>query len=269
MIFQMHKSGLFLAILIFLGACVSTFGGKGLEISLQPDPEKVFQGKPMNLFVDVMNNDVKAYRNIDIEVFETGILDKKEECKMQLTEMKPGELKSMICELVAPQKIEQNSITSEIQTKASFDATLSAIQTVEIISENEYNRRIGKIQTKPKSYSYSDSNIALDVEFSDGLPLVVRNRETYIYLTIKNIGNGFVGPIKNTDLGIRDNSNIIECESFDELNAIEKKFSRITCKLNLDRASISAISPYVTYSVAIDLDYSYQVREKANVEIVR
>ena len=136
---------------------------------------------------------------------------------------------------------------------------------IEMITEDEYNirERTGKLVKKPKTYSYKDNNLELQIDFSDRLPIVATGEKKYMYLTIRNIGDGFVSDITGDDIEIRQDEDVVNCVEQD-IVPIGKEFPRVACELNMP--DINYIG---NYAVIIDIDYTYENREDLPITIIR
>ncbi len=102
-------------------------------------------------------------------------------------------------------------MTNTVSAKTTFSAEFDAVQLIELISKQEYERRqaAGTFYTLPRQYTYSDRNIALDIEFSEDLPVIERsNKRYFIHLTIRNAGDGFVGDLEPGEFQIFQGTDI-------------------------------------------------------------
>jgi hypothetical protein len=232
------------------------------------DDDSVFAGSETYVYLDVNNNDVKSIKNVNMDIFETGPFTKINECKKEVTEIKPDSFSSLKCELKAPSNIPTSPFTTTVSARVQFEAKLSAAQLIEMITEDEYNMRenTGKLVKMPKTYSYKDNNIELQIDFSDELPIVVRDKKVYMYLTIRNIGGGFVSDLEENDITTEEiePKNVVNCVK-QRLSPIGKEFPRIACELNLPEG----MEYMGNYVVIVDVNYDYEIRKDLSIDIVR
>ena len=218
-------------------------------------------------------------------------------CRKSFSLLKPDEFQTFSCKLKAGEV--QESMTSTVNAKTTFSAELDAVQLIELISRQEYERRqaAGTFYTLPREYTYSDNNIALDIEFSEDLPVIERsNKRYFIHLTIRNAGDGFVeglepgeflifqgtdvesqlGRITKEQIGanigeinriiVTTPQNLITCNRLDEkLSPLGKTFPRITCEL-IPPDNIDVIG---NYPMGIKIAYDYETRQSLGIRIIK
>lgn len=236
----------------------------GLKIELSASPPQVFAGKEAVLYTDVQNNDKTAH-NINYDVFDKGRLSSDTACLENNVRIEKGNLKSFRCILRAPRAdlLPENRIDNDVWARIDYDSTLSAMQMVKVISQQEYElrQRSGKLVKEPASYSFMNKDTELLVEFSSELPLV-SGRKDYIYFTIKNTGSGFIGSI---NMQIQDDNNILDssCRNRQIIMA-GKASNRIACEL-----ATSQINNYLSNPITINIDYNYEVRNKITIPIIK
>lgn len=217
------KSSLLLVFLIFSSACIqlspsnpalnpfspsfNPFGAfqqktvhpaEGLQVSLDTQPNPVFAGSSAKIYFDAQNKDVSPIRNIFLEVFDTGNIVREERCSFDSQILLPDQIVSLTCSVRAPKEIIKKTQTETINARARFRSVLSAAQSLDVLSEERYKQELlaGNIRPKPRTYSYRDKNVELLVEFSEDMPIVFRkDKQYFVYFTIKNIGNGFMDKI--------------------------------------------------------------------------
>jgi hypothetical protein len=276
---------LILVLLISLSGCVSTQTGGGLSMKLQPDPAQIFSGSTTRVSIDLENNNPREITDIVFDVFDTGRLikltdDDNSVCSdgraSLISVMKPETFKSYYCTLAAP-FIEEPSITSQISAKVSYTTYLPSVQVVNLMSENEYltRRATGSVVTMPQSYSYQDSNVQIAVDFSEPLPVIIRSGKDYfVYFTIRNIGDGLIESLDKGDFMVypvrSDGPRIVDCaNSIDaatwHLDPVGKEFPKIACRLVLPEG----VGVVENYGLRVDLNYRYEVRQSATVDIIR
>lgn len=261
-----------LAALIAISGCTSVQNGGGLSVALQADPPRVFSSGFTTLHIDLDNRQSKTISNVVVELFDTGLLQ-SEPCRRILPRMLPNEFQSVACTLSAPEVIE--SIESEINVKTTFESQLSANQVFELMDEDEHERRraTGTFAVQPDSYSYRDKNVQLQIDFSENPPLVVRpGKEYFVYLTIKNVGNGFVSSIKPGDLVISYNSlrpkALLDCPVLRQKVVLYPNgdtFPRIACNIILT----GPVDSLENSDFIATLSYEYEIRNSLRISVVK
>lgn len=262
---------LLLAVIIVSG-CTS-ISGEGFVVSLQADPPRMFSDGFSVLHIDVDNRQEKSVKNVAVELFDTGLLQ-GQGCSKVMDRMLPYEFQSLACTLYAPPMNE--SADAEVNVRTSFESGLSATQVFEVINEDEYVRRSasGSYTSAQQSYSYGDRNIRLDIEFSDYPPLVTRpGRQYFVYLTITNIGSGFISEIRQGDIVIAPanpaNQRIIHCPVLEQgvgLYANGNAFPRIACEVMLPPFQVLSS---INADFVVTIDYEYEVRNTLRISVAR
>ncbi len=299
---------IFLAALVFSLGCISAQQNNGLVIGLQADPPVVFVNGATKIFVDITNTDTKRLENVRVDIFNTGILTpltplEEQKCRQQgdLTALQPagmkfilpGEFRTFSCSFQARQ-INQDRVTTQLDAKASFDATFSAVQNMELLSESEYNNRLatGRVKLMPQSYTYSDRNIQLQLDFTDPLPIVVKEgRNFFVKFTIRNVGNGFISEIKPEDVQIiqkpsldagvlegnvlqsvrivteGDQQKVIydSCGLGETLPPLGKEFPSFSCRIVMP----PSVHVLTNYNFIVNIRYHYEIRDSVTVDILR
>ncbi|HLD39225.1 MAG TPA: hypothetical protein VJB05_02855 [archaeon] len=260
-----------LSVLVISG-CTSMTTSDGLTVSLQADPPIVFSNSALDLHIDVDNRNVKTLRNVVVELFDTGML-KSDGCMRVFPSLLPNEFQSLSCRLTTP-PINESSVKTEVNSKASFETDLAANQVFEIMNEDEYQRRTatGDYQQKPSNYFYKDSNAMIEIDFSEAPPLVIRpDKKYFVYFTIKNIGNGFISDITKDDFFARTNEknvNIIYCPPMTTLPPNGKAFPRIACEIKATPDYIG-LGGFRNSEIMVKLTYKYEVRNALGINILR
>lgn len=278
--------------LIFISGCTTTTVGGGLSLSLYADPPTIFSSGITTLYIDIDNKDVKTVNNVDVTAFDTGLLqylvtedwqymyEAQPSCHKTYDDFAPGQFDTFLCKLRAPY-IEQQALQTDVHVRATFDTELSVVQLIEMMSVDEYERRTasGKFTPKPQTYSYQDKYVELQIEFSEQLPVVVRQGKKYFaYFTITNIGNGFIGPVEPGDFYIEQPGNILKCKQeqfFEEggitnlldktIEPVGRKFPRIACEILMP----GDIEYLANYDITVRIRYNYEIRDKISVNIRR
>ncbi|MBI5061027.1 MAG: hypothetical protein HZB67_01820 [Candidatus Aenigmarchaeota archaeon] len=195
-----------------------------------------------------------------------------QQCFANIYDLAPNEIKTIECKLTAPssEQLPKQSISSNVNVRLRFSNKLSALPTIEMISEEEYKWReySNKVTFMPVSYTYNDKAIQVAVSFSKDFPIVVRSGEkVYMYIDIKDVSDGMIYSIRQNDFHIiQDGSVIGKCDNEGiVLRPDGKTFPKITCELNLPK-EINYLS---NYAAIINIDYSYEYRKSIPVEIVK
>ncbi len=288
------RYAIILAFLIAASGCVSqsaSYGG--LVVSMFADPPQVFQNQATTLFIDIDNRDVKKVNNVVFEVFDTGIMRIMDgttvsACRKSFPKLVPKEFQTFSCRLAAGSVGE--TIVNRISAKTTFSAELNAVQLIEMISRQEYERRkaAGTFITAPRKYTYSDSNVALDIEFSEDMPVIERSGKRYfIHMTVRNTGNGYIRELEPGDFIVTQKTseslqilpdietvsvintqadNLVRCDDFGEkLSPIGDKFPRVTCEF-VPPKKIGVIG---NYPMEVKINYDYETRQNLNIRIIK
>ncbi|MBI4170820.1 MAG: hypothetical protein HY514_03935 [Candidatus Aenigmarchaeota archaeon] len=276
--------------LIFSLGCVTTQPNYGLVLNLQSDPPAVFQNSITKVHVDITNTDIKRLENVKAEIFNPGLMSplNNQLCVQRgdFGTLFAGEFRTFSCDFSARQ-INQDRVRTTLDAKAIFDADFEAVQQVELITEQEYNNRVASsgVQLKPQSYVYNDRNIELRVDFTDSLPVVIKEgRQFFVRFTIRNIGNGFINALKPEDVSILQKpsleqgiteSNVLQsvnaqgnfepCRLEETLLPIGKEFPSFSCQIFMP-SNARAIT---NYNFIIQIRYHYEIRDSVTVDIVR
>lgn len=256
--------------IVLLSGCIDNVVQQtgGLETTMIADPPEIFINRPVTIYLDIENTDTKNLHDVYTEFFDTGILLGKCDSS-NLSILLPEQFKTISCTLLAPQEIAQNRATTEISSLVRFNTEFSLVQLVEMVSEQYYELHLGEIERKPSSYVYKDKNIQVDIEFSDALPVVVRpEKKAFMYITIKNIGNGFITFLHHDAFSLEpvrpQSEKIVECD-FPDLVPTDREFPRIACEMRMPEN----VEYIYNHDVIFSLSYEYEVRDKTTVNIVR
>lgn len=257
-----------LALVIVIAGCTSVKSGEGVVMNLQADPPSVFAKSRTLLHMDVDNRQDKSVYNVLVEIFDTGTLRANQPCIASIPRLLSYEFQTYACWLDAPE-IQEAYTSTEVYARTSFDSEFSASQVFPIMSEQEYERR--SYASYPRSYSYRDRNVQVDIEFSDQLPLVMRQGKTYYaYLTISNVGNGFVSDIRPGDLTVSAmtprTARMLNCPSIASgiLYPNGNTFPRVVCEIVSMPLTAGENAEFI-----VSLKYHYETRDNIKIDIVR
>lgn len=254
---------LLLAVFIVAG-CVST--QQGFSFTLTADPPRIFSLGAARVFMDLENKDVKPIDNVAITLFDKSIL-RGDVCAKQIPRLLPMQSSELRCVFTAPQ-LEQPLQGVTLHAKAEFDASLAAVQGIEMLTEEEYRRQAatGSLQQKAASYAYRDRNVELLVEFNEPLPVVIRpGKEYFMYMRIRNIGDGFVSNIRDSSIRIQQSGSAVQCEPFGTMEVVGREFPRITCRLALP----AGVTYLTNYDILISVNYHYELRQSAQLTVIK
>jgi len=248
-----------ICIAIIISLCVETKSYYGLEISIDA-PKEVLKNQKFSVFLDLKNNGTKSY-DIEVEFFDVGLFTKKGECKKKF-ELKPGFGQNIECKLVFEKEIEKE-MPQTIYASVIYSSEFSMIKEIVFMNQEEYEgRRITRrFEALPKSFVENNNDIEALLELSEN-PIIVRNVEQYLYVTIRNVGNGIVKDIENFEIKILPNIPI-ECD-IPEKMYVERYGEIIACKINVKNIEKSYLNAYVI----INIKYKYEIKRLAEI-IVR
>ena len=264
----------YLIILVLISGCVDIndfenifseevveFTGKdeGVLIELKPSSDNIFSGETFDLYIDIRNNMTNDINNVNIKIFGSDLFTTN--CKLdKIPNLKTGVLETKTCNFNV-EEITTKEVIKDIHTKINFSTTLSVSQSMNFITQEEFKKRTNKL-TYPKSYTYNDGNIELNVEFSSEPPFIDTD-ENYATFKIKNIGEGFVNKLnKVSAIKYFDGCNFDPLSTY---HPLKKEFPSVTCKI-VNPNNINYLSNDV---VIINIDYEYELRESLPIKIIR
>ncbi|MBI2172858.1 MAG: hypothetical protein HYT73_01450 [Candidatus Aenigmarchaeota archaeon] len=212
-------------------------------------------------------------------------------CRKAFSNMKPKEFQTFSCRLATGSVGE--SVVNRISAKTTFSAELNAVQLIELISREEYERRkaAGTFTTAPRKYTYSDSNVALDIEFSEDLPVIERDGKRYfIHMSVRNAGNGYIKELEPGDFIVTQKTSessqilpetgetrivrvadtradsLVRCDGLEErMSPIGDKFPRVTCEF-VPPENIDVIG---NYPMGVKINYDYETRQNLDIRIIK
>jgi len=203
------------------------------------------------------------------DCLSTGDCGKLNPCSKFLTDMDVGDVQTLECQLKA-KLVPYTPYQTKVSARVRYETNLSVVQTIDMMTESWYQSHelAGTLQRRPKSYSYNDKNLQLDLEFSDEMPIIKRSgKESFVTFKLRNIGNGFIFGIRSADLKIIQNQEILKSCKIDScgLIPIGKDFPAFTCELSFPE-NINYLNNYI---IIINIKYAYEVREEIPIEIIR
>jgi|SRR3989344_711287 len=267
-----YKMAALVLLLVAVSGCTS-IRDQGLAVALQADPPSVFSESVTTLHIDVDNRNEKSLRNVVVELFDTGLLSLIGKCSQNFDRLLPYEFQSISCTLLAP-KIESSTET-EVNARVAFKSQLQATQVFEVISENEYQRRVasGSYESRPSNYIYADKNVMINVDFNEQLPLVVRpGKKYFIYFSITNAGNGFMQDIQPADFVVEHVDSgqlpIMFCPPRQALAPVGKEFPRIACELAIPDEFLAG-GDLLNSDFTLNFSYRYEIRNSLKINIIK
>jgi hypothetical protein len=277
---------IYLALIVFMAGCVQTPStvAEGLLVKVDASSKTVFQGKEINVFVDIENKMFQDAKNVRADIFENPYF-RKTICSPRYTtplgnfgyipvnDIDEGGLQIVTCSLRVIEEIPKDQLETDISAGVTFDSRLQASQVVKLISQEEFDvrQKTKELAQDPKTYTYKDSNVELAIEFSSQPPLVSGSNREFVKFKIRNIGNGFIkGLDLEKDFRFVQNPEINGNKIVDgsclsgKIEPIKNEFPSITCELNMPDIN------YLSNSILIiNIDYQYEVRNKISVKILR
>ncbi|MBI2971280.1 MAG: hypothetical protein HYY37_02575 [Candidatus Aenigmarchaeota archaeon] len=258
------KHWYFVALFALVAGCSTTplFVSEGLAIKAEVDPAFIFSDGEAKLFVDITNKDAKEYTNLDVTVFDPGPHMTLQRCSSTtFSSIDKNAVVSTVCDLKA-KAVSESRVENTVRLETQFSSRLSTVRSVEVISQNEFElrKKTGTLASLSRSSMASDKNLQLDIEFSADLPLVASGRDEFMFITVRNIGNGFVERLPAGS--IRVEGGLVQCDTR-ELTPIVKTFPRLTCRVMMPSVTTSS-----AHTVIVNVDYTYRVRKSIPVTIV-
>ena len=249
-------------LLLFISGCIQTTQTfTSINVDMSASPNFLVPGGETIVSVNVDNIDDKTYENINLDIFDTGDLIEINSCRKTIPELKPEGIATMQCFLKAPDNIKKEN--EEINVKATFSSSLPLAKTVTVLTQSEYNllKKTGKLNTEGNTFSAKDRNIEIVLEFSNAVPLIKSKDEQFATIKIRNIGNGFVGPLSSSDITIQ--SEFLRCNVPELIYPLEKEFPTISCRIDFP----DNINNLRDDLIVININYDYDVRKSLKIPI--
>lgn len=259
----MIKRHLLILILILIACgCIQKEEKRALEVILDA-PESIMRNQEFSAYLDIINNGSRTYR-VKADFFDVGSFTKMSECSMREAEMRPTFQRTLECRLVYD-KLDTN-FYERIDAQVEYSSDFALVQSIEVLSQEEYKMRMltGRLKDLPTTFSQKNEDIEIILEVSEN-PIVMRNVPHYAYVTIINIGNGFVDDLSRDKISITTiPSGYINCEIPNRLSAEKGIFPRISCMLSPNVAG----EKYLNLFVIINIKYNYKIRKSAEIKIM-
>ncbi|MBI5332566.1 MAG: hypothetical protein HZB65_03265 [Candidatus Aenigmarchaeota archaeon] len=255
--------------------------GSGIAIRYDVSPSVIYEGGQVAVYMDVENVDIAAV-DAYVDIFNTGVFsyagkDGRERCRRMYKEFLPGEIKSMRCVLDAPSDMAKQIVSTNVDYKALLNKQFSAPLSFDIIGQSIYldQKNAGTLSYGQQSYSFSDPNILVSVEFSKQPPFVLREGEKVLmYVKTRSIGPGFLKDIDKDNFQLElqnqaDNNVKLNCDfpgsGAEKLIAIKGEFPPITCELNIAEVysklnGVEQKNYLRSFMLIIKYNYEYEIR---------
>lgn len=261
------KAAPFLPLLLIMivavsGCVIQQASDEQLKLDIQVEPNPVFSGTTTTLYADIRNDATVTYSGIIMRVFDPSYFSISG-CSKTIPVLRPYGAESMKCSFIAPQV--ERDVTSNIGVSVMMSGSLNANVPVKMVGIDEYElaRLTEPIERYPASFSYSDINLKMLVEFSDEFPMVIHPRDDYMYITISNNGQGRLQPLSVRLSG--SGSSVIEsCDRASVIEPMGDEYPRISCKLRKPQTKYLS-----QYDLLISVNYAYEIRKTIPVEIIR
>lgn len=251
---------------VLLSGCVQPNGkiAGGLVINLDA-PESVRANQEFSVFLELSNKGDQDYK-ILVDFFDVGMFKKRTECKKEF-ELKSGFEQHVDCKLVfETEKAITRDIDEMIYALIRYNTKFSMVRSFVIMTQQEYeNRRItNRLEELSKRFIESNGDLEVTLELSEN-PIVARGVESYLYIKIKNVGDGFASDLKKEDIEIKVVPSFpISCD-IDEKISIERGAANIPCKINVKNLKESYLNAYVI----INIKYEYEMKKDAKIKIFK
>lgn len=253
-----------LVFIVMLSGCVENIGDNGLIIRLDA-PQSVRAKQEFSVFLELNNRGSQTYK-MSVDFFDVGMFKKKSECKKEF-ELKPMFEKSIDCKLVFDydKDLTQN-IEETIHSIIRYSTQFSIVKSFIAMTQEEYeNRRITKrLEDLPKVFFENNGDIEVTIELSEN-PIIVRDIDSYLYIKIKNVGEGFVNDLKKSDIEIKMIPDIVTNCDIDDKISISRSEAIIPCKIELKNLKESYLNVYTI----INIKYDYEIKKSAKINIIR
>ncbi len=272
------KALLLVSLIILVSGCTSV-ATEGLSVTLQANPSRIFSESFSTLHIDLDNHDSKMLSNVVVSAFDTGILKAYnvdnygnvvyEICSVDVGNIVPYEFRTVSCLLHAPAL--EESVQTEVNTRVNFNSFLETNQLFEIITENEYQRRValGNYEQKSRSYTHRDSNVMVEIDFNEPLPLIMTpGKKYFVYFQITNVGPGIVGDIAPGQFLIHTAGDILRCPTEVILTLNGREFPRVACEIVLDRDYLQG-KEFVVSDIGTSLAYNYELRNALKIDVLK
>lgn len=256
------RNALLVLALVFISGCVTDAPAikNGLVLTMDANPAALFPGGTATITMDLENVGDKTLRNVSADVFETGMFEAGN-CKKSFGDMEPQDFKTFACSLKA-KKVDR-TVDSTIWARAEFSSAISAVQTIDVLSQDEWEirKKSGMATEGQKSFSFKDSNLEVVMDFSSA-PVVISDKKNFVSFAIRNIGSGFIEKIGNSSVTIKGR-NVELCDLQQDIFISGREFPRFSCAIKP-----AGTDSFITAEVSISINYDYEMRSSVSASIV-
>lgn len=266
----------FLVATVLVAGCIgqqTTSGPSDLAVTATADPAQIRSAEEMQLFIDLENKGQQDIKDIVVEVFDTGPLaitaPQPGACIVHVSELRPAQLSSAECNLAVaqPEQLIQTVTPATISLSTKFQKSIAGTFVIDVLSSEEFRRleTIGKLEYKPQSYSFGDTQLQATVQFNKAPPFVSGDLVT-AQLKISNTGPGYADKLEPFGFVINQQDQMGQafiCDFSKTLYSFNGVFPPITCTFK----AADNVATAANYPVTLTIDYNYELRQSVSVSI--
>jgi hypothetical protein len=232
-------------------------------------PAEVYQGQRFAVYLDVSNPGNLSYESVSLDFFNTGAFSNVTPCSLLGKTIGPNGMQTLECYLKYSRQLERD-VQERVDADVTYDKKLDAVINFPIISQKEYEKQrdLKTFQSLSNTFSLHNNELQVDAELTEN-PIINLGSDKYLYITLRNIGGGFINDIRGEDIKISTVPNGIisrgDCTIPTELFQDSGTFTKISCKLyryGLD-------NDYTNVYVFLEVNYGYELRTSASIMVKR
>jgi len=233
----------------------------GLKISIDA-PSEVYKNERFTVYADVENYGNDTYE-VEVDFFDTGVFSKSGSCRESFT-LKENEVRIIPCELVYQGELEKET-ESKISTRISYRTSVEFVQPIEFLSQEEYEQRKikGTYRELPTRFLYNNGDVEIEIETSENPVVKVKERKHYVYVKIRNVGEGMISKIEDIKITTTP-PNLLACD-IPPLVQQEGRFPTIACSLDVSNLKENFLNIFLQ----IYLSYNYEIKKVVTVRVVK
>ena len=243
-----------------------------LTITAGFDPPEIKPVETATFFIDMENKGAAPIRNLTVDVFDTGILSviapKPNSCLATLAEFRSAQLESIECQLAVtnPSALIQPTTPVTVRFRTTFEKSIASTFVVDMLTLEEYRRleRLGRLETKPQSMTFGDSQVQATLQFAKAPPFLAGDT-VVAYLNIRNAGPGNIYTLEPARFSMSQAGSALVCNFDSTLYSTNGVFVPITCIFTAPME----IETAATYSFTLGLSYDYEIRQSASLTVSR
>lgn len=236
-------------------------------------PDSVFPDKEFSVYLDIINNQNKTYV-VEGGFYDLNGFESNGECSGGPWVLDKKEIKIIECKLKYPKEfVGESSVKKTIRAYVKYTTNITLGAQLLVLSEDEYilRKQTNNIPEVPTKFEKTENDIKVIVEFQEN-PFVITptKKKAYMYVTIKNVGEGTISEIDKNNFEIsllsdgRETSvGIVNCNLPSKLYVEGDTFPKISCEIDFANANPN----YLNLFVIIKLRYSYDLRRSAQIKI--